>query len=120
MNKGNTPQVDTHIGETTVIKGEIRAKGGVRIDGDFEGNLETKDLLIIGSSGKVKANEVKAKNAKIGGVFSGKMIIEGKVHMEKTAKFDGELYCKSLMIEEGVIFNGKCLMEEKIKIKEQK
>ncbi len=123
MTKEPAPQVDTHIGETTKIKGEVMAKGGVRIDGEFEGILETKDILIIGMSGKLRANEAKAKNARIGGLFSGKLIVEGKAHMEKNARFDGELYCKGLVIEEGVIFNGKCLMEEKfekVKQKEEK
>lgn len=123
MNRETPPQVDTHIGETTKIKGEIKAKGGIRIDGEFEGTIETKDVLIIGVNGKVKANEAKAKNARIGGTFSGKLIVEGKTHMERSARFDGELYCKGLVIEEGVVFNGKCLMEEKfekVKPKEEK
>jgi cytoskeletal protein CcmA (bactofilin family) len=113
MAKESAPNVDTHIGETTKLKGSINSKGGIRIDGELEGNVETKDILIIGTNGKLKANECKAKNARIGGYFSGKMIIEGKVEMEKTAKFEGELYCKKLVVEEGVVFNGKCLMDEK-------
>ncbi|MEO0280156.1 MAG: polymer-forming cytoskeletal protein [candidate division WOR-3 bacterium] len=121
MNKEPTPQVDTHIGETTYLKGEIKARGGIRIDGEFEGNIETKDILIIGLSGKVRVQEAKAKNVKIGGIFSGKLTVEGKAHLEKSARFDGELYCKGLIVEDGVIFNGKCLMDEKMeKIKEVK
>ncbi|MEN3045940.1 MAG: polymer-forming cytoskeletal protein [Candidatus Hydrothermales bacterium] len=119
MNKEPTPQVDTHIGESTHLKGEIRAKGGIRIDGEFEGNIETRDLFIVGTNGKVKVQEAKAKNARIGGSFTGKLVVEGKAHFEKNAKFEGEVYCKGLIVEDGVIFNGKCLMDEKL-IKEAK
>ncbi|MEN3044114.1 MAG: polymer-forming cytoskeletal protein [Candidatus Hydrothermales bacterium] len=114
MNKEPHPQLDTHIGESTQLKGEIKAKGGVRIDGEFEGNIETKDILIIGASGKVKAQDVRAKNAKVGGTFIGKLIVDGKAHFEKNARFEGEVYCKGLIVEDGVTFNGKCLMDEKL------
>jgi len=112
--------LDTHIGDGTQIKGDINSSGGIRIDGEFEGNINTKEFLIIGKNGKIKVNEAKVKDANIAGNFEGKLFAENKIHLEKGANFKGEITCKLLVIEEGVIFNGTCIMGEGVKKTETK
>ncbi len=114
-NKKEFPEkLDTHIGNETTFKGEINSSGGVRIDGEFDGNLSVKGFLIIGKSGKIRVNEAKVKDANIAGNFEGKLLAENKVHLEKGANFKGEIVCKTLVIEEGVIFNGTCIMGKEV------
>ena len=110
-NKKEVPEkLDTHIGNETSIKGDINSSGGIRIDGEFEGNVNVKGFLIIGKNGKIKVNEAKVKDANIAGNFEGKLFAENRIHLEKGANFKGEIVCKILVIEEGVIFNGSCIM----------
>lgn len=113
-------KLDTHIGSETQLKGDINSSSGLRIDGEFEGNIKTKGFLIVGKSGKVKVNEANVKDANIAGNFEGKLFAENKIHLEKGANFKGEITCKLLVIEEGVIFNGTCIMGEGAKKTETK
>ncbi len=111
MNKKDVPEkLDTHLGNESKTKGELTCTAGLRIDGEFDGNINARGLLIIGKSGKVKVNEAKVKDAVIAGNFEGKLWVENRVELEKGANFKGEITCKILIIEEGVTFNGSCSM----------
>ena len=44
------------IGPAMSIKGEIRAREELLVDGEVEGLLESQSLITVGPSGKVKAN----------------------------------------------------------------
>ncbi|OQX53453.1 MAG: hypothetical protein B5M53_06950, partial [Candidatus Cloacimonas sp. 4484_209] len=63
------------------------------------------ETLIIGKTGKVKG-EVKTKNSIIGGYVNGNLQADEKVELQASAKFEGDLICKKLIIEEGVLFDG--------------
>lgn len=111
MNKKEIPEkLDTHLGSESKIKGDVTCTGGLRIDGEFDGSINVRGLLIIGKTGKVKVNEAKVKDAVIAGNFEGKLLAENRVELEKGANFKGEITCKVLVIEEGVMFNGTCSM----------
>ena len=47
---------NSYIGHGTILKGKLSHGGVIRLDGEFEGELETDSTLIVGMSGKVKAN----------------------------------------------------------------
>ena len=105
-------KLDTIIGPGTQVEGTINVHGGVRIDGKFTGTLKVEGLLVVGKSGSLEG-EIFVKNAAIAGKVKGKTMIEEKVELQSGAKFDGELTCKGLVIEEGVIFDGSCTMSKK-------
>ena len=108
------------LGGGTKFKGTIHVTGNLRIDGEFDGNMNISETLIIGKTGKVKG-EVKTKNSIIGGYVNGNLQADEKVELQASAKFEGDLICKKLIIEEGVLFDGNCKMSEnKIVSKEQK
>jgi len=108
------------LGGGTKFKGTIQVTGNLRIDGEFDGNMNISETLIIGKTGKVKG-EVKTKNSIIGGYVNGNLQADEKVELQASAKFEGDLICKKLIIEEGVLFDGNCKMSEhKIISKEQK
>jgi len=44
----------------------------------------------------------------------GKLYVAEKAEFQSGAKFDGELSCKGLVVEEGVIFDGLCQMTKKV------
>lgn len=99
------------LGNGTKFKGKIKVAGSLRIDGEFDGEMTISETLIVGKTGKIKG-EVKTKNTVIGGKVSGKLVSDEKVELQAGAKFDGDLICKKLVIEEGVTFDGNCRMSE--------
>lgn len=94
------------------MNGTLRCEGSVRIDGEFDGNLETGDVLVIGKEGIVRAN-VKVKRAIIGGRLEGNIHASGKVELQSGCEVMGEVETPSLVIEEGVVFEGTCKMGAK-------
>jgi cytoskeletal protein CcmA (bactofilin family) len=51
-------ETETVIGPTASFQGTIRSKGNIRIEGVFEGVIETTGNLIIGDQAKVLADIV--------------------------------------------------------------
>jgi len=108
------------LGGGTKFKGNIKVSGSLRIDGEFDGNMTISETLIVGKTGQLKG-EIKTRNSVIGGHVNGNLSSTDKVELQAGAKFEGELVCKKLIIEEGVLFDGSCNMSEKKPIiKEEK
>jgi len=99
------------LGNGTRFKGNLKVAGSLRIDGDFDGEMTVSETLIVGKAGKLKGT-IKAKNSIIGGIINGNLSTKEKVELQVGAKFDGDLICKKLIIEEGVLFDGNCQMSE--------
>jgi cytoskeletal protein CcmA (bactofilin family) len=106
----NYEKIDTLIGKDTVFQGVISATGTVRIDGEFKGEIKAKGDLVIGESGRVEAT-VEARNVLVAGHLSGNIAAQGKVDLAPSAKLYGDMKVKNLLIEEGAVFKGNCLME---------
>lgn len=111
-------KMDTIIGQGAEMEGTISVLGSARVDGRFKGTLKVQGALIVGKTGVIDG-EISAKNGVIGGVIKGKLNVEEKVVFESTARFTGELTCKAIVIEEGVIFDGNCSMSSKTSHKEE-
>ncbi|MEE9260106.1 MAG: polymer-forming cytoskeletal protein [Candidatus Scalindua sediminis] len=90
------------------IKGTIKFGEALRIDGKFDGELITDNgELVVGKTGDVKAN-IKVRSAVIEGRVNGNIKASDKVEFKQKAQLIGDLQAKSLVIEEGVVFVGKC------------
>ncbi len=90
------------------IKGTIKFGEALRIDGKFDGELITDNgELVVGKTGDVRAN-VKVRSAVIEGRVEGNIKASDKVEFKQKAQLMGNLQAKALVIEEGVVFVGKC------------
>ena len=73
--KGNAPQsrIDSLIGVGTRIEGNVVFKGGLRVDGEVQGNIFATERLEITASGRV-IGDITAPRVSIaeGVVFEGK------------------------------------------------
>jgi hypothetical protein len=63
-------RIETVIGPNAHFRGNLISEGGIRIDGIFEGNIETTGNLVIGESAKVIA-DIRANNISISGAVKG-------------------------------------------------
>lgn len=101
--------IDAFLGKNTSFNGTLIFDGLVRIDGTFEGNIKTKDTLVVAGSGNVKA-EIEAGDVKISGRFDGVINAKNKVELYKPAYVTGTINTPVFKVEEGVVFNGNCSM----------
>ncbi|HCW92166.1 bactofilin family protein [Flexistipes sinusarabici] len=103
--KNEDGTINAFLGKNTSFNGTLAFDGLVRIDGTFEGNVKTNDTFVIANSGRVKA-DIDAGTVKISGNFEGTVVAKTKVELYKPAQVTGTIKTPSLVIEDGVVFNG--------------
>jgi len=93
------------------MQGSLSFKDPVnlRINGKFEGNLDTKGVLTIGPAAVVTA-DITGDSIIVEGKVRGKIIARISLDLLPTAVVDGEIYPIRLIIAEGAILNAKCQM----------
>ena len=93
------------------MQGTLSFKDAVnlRINGKFEGNLDTKGNLTIGSTAIVNA-DINGENIIIGGKVKGKIVARERLTLLPTAMVQGEIFPARLNVAEGAIFEGTCKM----------
>ena len=81
----------------------------LRINGRFEGDLQTKGNLTIASSATVIAN-IMGDNIIIDGKFKGRIVAKERLTLLPSAILEGDIFPAKLNVAEGAIFEGKCSM----------
>ena len=71
-------EIKAFLGEGTDFKGILTFEGTVRVDGQLEGEVYTKDTLIVGESATVNA-EINVNTIVISGVVRGNINATGKI-----------------------------------------
>jgi excisionase family DNA binding protein len=97
--------VDASMQGSLIFKDPVN----LRINGKFEGTLETKGNLTIGTSAIVSADIV-GDNIIIGGRVKGRVTARERLTLLPTAIFEGDVYPARLNVAEGAILEGSCLM----------
>jgi len=109
-NTVNSEHIDTIIGEGAVFDGNISVKGGIRIDGGFNGDIVAKGKLAVGRTGVLKSKKVEVNAAVIGGTVYAELEAPELVKLESSSKFRGNISTKVLIIEQGAVFDGRANM----------
>ncbi|HSV97948.1 MAG TPA: polymer-forming cytoskeletal protein [Spirochaetota bacterium] len=104
--------VNSIIGEGSEFKGEFTVNGLLRIDGRFKGTIETDGKVLIGQSGEA-TTDIHARVVVIGGVVRGNIFATERVIMLATGKLHGNIITPSLVMEDGVIFDGNCVINKR-------
>lgn len=102
------------IAAGTRIKGDIEAKGALRIDGSIEGTVKTPGKVVIGKEGNVQGS-LECENADIEGKFTGNLTVSGTLSLRSSAIIDGEVTASKLAVEPGAAFNASCSMKGAVK-----
>lgn len=109
MAEEKTRGVDTILGAGSDFKGQINAKGSIRIDGKIEGNVNSEEGIIVGEKGLIKGN-VAAKTILISGKVTGNVAATKRLEIMPAGQLQGDIHTPRLVIAEGVIFKGNCDM----------
>ena len=101
--------VSTVLGRETVFKGVLEFDKPLRIDGQFEGEIITPGILLIGETARVKAN-IQAGTVVVGGEVTGNIEARKKLEMRRSGRVIGNIKTAKLQIADGVVFDGNCEM----------
>lgn len=96
---------ETVIGQSISIKGEICFTSLLRIDGNFEGTLNSNGKLIVGKTGFVKS-DICLSEAFISGKVEGDIEVKGRLVLRGRAEIVGNIKAGKLSVDEGAIING--------------
>jgi cytoskeletal protein CcmA (bactofilin family) len=95
------------IDQETHLKGDLSFKGSFRIEGQFQGTINSDSLLIIGEKGKVEA-DVKVGQIIINGEIKGNIQAAEKVEIHNRGRVFGSIVTPRLMVEEGAYLEANC------------
>lgn len=99
--------VNSIIGEGSEFKGEFKINGLLRIDGSFRGTIETTGKVLIGKNGQA-ITDIKARLVIVGGTVKGNIFASERVIFLSSGKITGNIITPSLVMEDGVAFEGSC------------
>lgn len=107
--------VSGFVGAGTFVDGDAEFKGMLRIDGRFTGRVRSEKGSLIVSAGGVVEAKIEVASAKINGTVNGDIIATGRIEFGRSARVRGNIQTPALVIEEGAVFEGNCLMQSQPK-----
>lgn len=111
---GSTSGTLNMIAAGTVIEGEIKSSGDLRIDGTVRGSVLSKSKVVVGVTGLIEG-DVFAQNADISGTVKGKTTVNETTFLKNSAKVNGDIVTSKLVVEVGASFTGNCNMGATVK-----
>jgi cytoskeletal protein CcmA (bactofilin family) len=100
------------LSNDTIIEGDIKSSGNLRIEGKVIGNIITKAKLVLGPKSNVKGR-ITAQTVDIAGTVDGTVDVMTLLTLKPTAVVRGEIITHKLAFEEGSSFDGTCKMKQK-------
>lgn len=108
-------RVTSVIGPGITWTGDLRGKGGVRIEGTVDGEIAVQGLVVIGESGKVNCQTLQAERVIVAGAVKGNISC-GKLEIRATGRIWGDVVTTSFSSEDGAFLRGQMRMEDKVVI----
>ncbi len=97
------------ITKDTVIKGSLNSSSDIRIDGIFEGDLNTTAKVVVAETAQI-LGDIVCGDLDLLGIVKGSVYVNNVAHLKSTALFEGDLNTKKIAIEVGARFDGVCKM----------
>lgn len=110
-------EINAFMGVGTSYRGKLEFKGTVRIDGEFEGEIESQGTLIVGNEARVRGN-INVGQLVLSGSLEGELKAQTKVVLYKQANLRGKIVTPVLLVEEGAVVKGEIDMNQEGGIEE--
>jgi len=102
-------KIENFLGPGTSFNGTLKSDENIRIDGAYEGRIETAGNVIIGPAAKVVADIV-ADTIQVWGMVRGNITARSHLEILPDGHVWGDVRVASLLIDEGGAFHGECIM----------
>jgi cytoskeletal protein CcmA (bactofilin family) len=114
--KATKPQsrIDSLIGESTVVEGNVIFNGGLRIDGRIKGNVlaagDQPSTLVLSERARVEG-EIRVSHAVVNGTVIGPVYASEYVELQPKCNVTGDVHYKTLEIQLGAVVEGRLVHE---------
>ena len=105
----NSDIIETVIGANTKFKGQVKTDKVIRIDGEFEGSIDSTSQVIISEIGKFKG-DVKCQVLQLFGHGEGTAVCSELFEFAASGVFTGDVETKNIVLVEGSLFDGTLKM----------
>lgn len=99
------------LDEGSELSGRLTFVGTLVLNGKFTGEIESSDTLLVGETGELEA-DVRVGVAVVSGQLKGSLTARERVILRSSARIVGDIVTPALVLEEGVVFDGRCKMKE--------
>jgi cytoskeletal protein CcmA (bactofilin family) len=112
FNKTSKPQnrIDSLIGATTRVEGNVIFSGGLRIDGMVRGNVsavaEQANTLVVSAEARIDG-EVQAAHIVVSGTINGPLHATETLELQAGSRVKGDVYYKTIEIHQGAVVEGR-------------
>jgi cytoskeletal protein CcmA (bactofilin family) len=119
INPPTTPppveRVTSVLGPGINWKGNLHGSGGIRIEGAFEGDIAVRGLVVIGETGRVTCETLRANSVIVAGTLRSNVVAE-RLEIRSTGRVWGDVTVGAFSTEEGAFLRGQVRMEDKVEL----
>lgn len=101
--------IENILGRSIVVRGDLKADGGFRVDGLVEGSVSSEAVVVIGESGVIEGN-VHGKDVVVAGQVHGDIFATGHLEIMASGMVEGDIEAQSVRIERGGVYRGTSRM----------
>ena len=117
--KSNKPQsrIDSLIGATTRIEGNVFFSGGLRVDGVIRGNVsalpDQPGTLVISEHARIDG-EVQVAHLVVNGTINGTVHAAETLELQSGSRVKGDVHYKSVEMHQGAVVEGRLVHHDGI------
>jgi cytoskeletal protein CcmA (bactofilin family) len=102
--------VHSILGSETSFRGTIDTQESIRIEGSFEGQINSQGEVYVGEGSVVKAN-IYARRVIVSGEVNGSVEAINGLEITSTGRVYGDITGDRLIIDEGAVYKGNVSMD---------
>ena len=106
-------RITSVLGNGVIWHGDLDGSGGVRIEGAFEGKITLRGMLVVGETGRVTCENIRANTVIVAGAVRGNITTK-KLEIRATGRVWGDVVTTAFVTEEGSFLRGQIRMEESV------
>jgi cytoskeletal protein CcmA (bactofilin family) len=106
-------RITSVLGPGVIWHGAVSGSGGVRIEGAFEGQIALRGLLVVGETGRVTCENIRANAVIVAGAVRGNITTQ-KLEIRASGRVWGDVTTTAFVTDEGAFLRGQIRMEETV------
>ena len=108
-------RITSVLGSGVIWHGNLNGSGGVRIEGAFEGEIALRGMLVVGETGRVTCENIRAQTVIVAGAVRGN-ITTNKLEIRASGRVWGDVVTTAFVTEDGAFLRGQIRMEEAVEL----
>jgi cytoskeletal protein CcmA (bactofilin family) len=108
-------RITSVLGPGVIWHGAVSGSGGVRIEGAFEGQIALRGLLVVGETGRVTCENIRANAVIVAGAVRGNITTQ-KLEIRASGRVWGDVTTTAFVTDEGAFLRGQIRMEENVEL----